>query len=85
MFFCGILCGLQKLFAWIFDNILYLLDRFLDARGYVDMDYLNELLGTRYLRAMDYVNAVRVLSKVPNEYKLSFAKSMRDYQKQAES
>ena len=89
------------------------LDRFLDARGYVDMDYLNELLGTRYLRAMDYVNAVRILSKVSpgyqyrtnlvsymgrlpfeydhrkstvqNEYKLSFAKSMRDYQKQAES
>lgn len=89
------------------------LDRFLDERGYVDMDYLNELLGTRYLRDMDYANAVRVLSKVSpgyqyrtnlvpymsrlpfeyehrkstiqNEYKLSFAKSMRDYQKQSNS
>ncbi len=44
------------------------MDKFLDERGYVDMDYLNEVLGTRYLRNMDYANAVRVLSKVSPGY-----------------
>ncbi len=44
------------------------MDKFLDERGYVDMDYLNEVLGTRYLRNMDYASAVRVLSKVSPGY-----------------
>ena len=44
------------------------IDKFLDARGYIDIDYLNEILGTRYLRAQDYVNAVGALSKVSPSY-----------------
>lgn len=44
------------------------IDRFLDERSYIDKDYLYELLGTRHLRAQDYVNAVEILSKVSPAY-----------------
>lgn len=44
------------------------IDRFLDARGYIDNDYLYEHLGTRYLRAQDYARAVDALSKVSPAY-----------------
>lgn len=39
-------------------------EQFLDSHGYVDMDYLNEVLGTHYLREMRYAEAERTLSKV---------------------
>lgn len=44
------------------------IDRFLDARGYIDNDYLYEHLGTRYLRAQNYARAVDALSKVSPAY-----------------
>lgn len=44
------------------------IDRFLDARGYIDNDYLYEHLGTRYLRAQNYARAVEILSKVSPAY-----------------
>ncbi|MCQ2145974.1 MAG: hypothetical protein MJZ16_00490 [Bacteroidales bacterium] len=43
-------------------------DSFLDMRGFVDKDYIYELIGTRYLRARDYKNAVLFLSKVSRPY-----------------
>lgn len=44
------------------------LDRFLDERGYVDHDYLLEVIGTRHLRRREYKAAVDVLSKVSPSY-----------------
>lgn len=43
-------------------------DTFLNSRGFIDNDYFNDLIGTRYLREMDYANAVKYLSKVPSSY-----------------
>ena len=39
-------------------------EQFLDAHAYVDMDYLNEILGTHYLREMRYAEAKQTLAKV---------------------
>ncbi len=61
------------------------IDRFLDARGYIDNDYLYEHLGTRYLRAQNYARAVEILSKVSPDYKLAFARQMLRYQKESMS
>lgn len=52
-----------------------LFDRFIDERSGVNMDYLYELLGTRYLRDLDYANAVKALSKVSPHYQYSMATS----------
>lgn len=43
-------------------------DRYLNARGYVGDDYLNDILGTQALRNMNYDKAVEYLSAVSYEY-----------------
>lgn len=43
-------------------------DRFLNERGYVDHDYLCDIVGTLYLREMDYVKASKWLAKVSTDY-----------------
>lgn len=40
-------------------------ERFLDAHGFVDMNFLNEILGTHYLREMRYNEAKQTFEKVP--------------------
>lgn len=44
------------------------LDKFLNKRGYIDKDYIFEIVGTLYLREMNYKKAVTWLSKVSPEY-----------------
>ena len=46
------------------------LERFLDDRGWIDHDYLREIIGTRYLRLRDYRQAALFLAKVPSKYEL---------------
>ncbi len=43
-------------------------DRYLNARGYTGMDYLNDIVGTQYIREMRYGKAVKYLSKVSDAY-----------------
>lgn len=43
-------------------------DLFLNKRSFIDADYFNDVIGTRYLKEMDYSNAVRYLSKVSSSY-----------------
>ena len=43
-------------------------ERFLDERGYIDKDYITEVIGTRYLRMQQYTKAVKWLSKVSSGY-----------------
>ena len=43
-------------------------DRYLDARGYVSRDYVNEVIGTRYLRGRKYAEAAEYLAKVSSKY-----------------
>lgn len=43
-------------------------DRFLNNRGYTGSDYLNDIVGTQYLRNMRYGEAVKYLSKVSKAY-----------------
>ena len=42
--------------------------RFINAYSFIDMDYLNEIIGTHCLREMRYNDAERFLSKVSAEY-----------------
>lgn len=60
----------SKLVSYVgrLDNPTTQLERFLNDRGYTSRDYLYELIGTRYLRCLDYSNAVRYLSKVSRSY-----------------
>ena len=44
------------------------IERFLQARSFVDDDYLNDIIGTRYIRDMKYGKAVEYLSKVHDGY-----------------
>ncbi|MEY8688161.1 hypothetical protein AB9N12_19245 [Bacteroides sp. AN502(2024)] len=44
------------------------LDRFLNVRGYVDTDYIYDIVGTLFLREMNYEMAVKWLSKVSKDY-----------------
>lgn len=44
------------------------LDKFLNARSYVDNDYIFEIVGTLFLREMNYDKAVEWLSKVSKDY-----------------
>lgn len=44
------------------------LEEFLNERGYTDNDYINEIVGTLYLREMNYAKAVSWLSKVSKNY-----------------
>lgn len=44
------------------------LETFLVERSYRNYDYLNELIGTKYLRAMRYSEAIPYLSRVSEQY-----------------
>lgn len=44
------------------------LEKFLDKGSYTDKDYLWEIVGTKYLRALDYPSALAALSKVSRSY-----------------
>ena len=44
------------------------LDKFLNERGYVDTDYIFDIVGTLYLREMNYNKAAEWLSKVSKDY-----------------
>ena len=44
------------------------IERFLQARCYVDDDYLKDIIGTRYIRELKYGKAVEYLSKVSDGY-----------------
>lgn len=44
-------------------------DRFLNCRGYVESDYLNDIIGTQCLRNMRYKGALEYLGKVSEAYK----------------
>lgn len=44
------------------------LDKYLNDRGYVDTDYIYDIVGTMYLREMNYEKAVYWLSKVATDY-----------------
>ncbi len=43
-------------------------DKYLNERGYVDTDYIYEIIGTLYLREMNYEKAYEWLSKVSKGY-----------------
>ena len=43
-------------------------DKFLNARGYTESDYLNDIVGTQCLRKRQYAEAEKYLSKVSEEY-----------------
>jgi hypothetical protein len=45
--------------------------KWLNARGYTDRNYINDIIGTRYLRLLDYKSAERYLSLVSEEYENS--------------
>lgn len=47
------------------------LSKWLKPRIYSDMNYLNDLIGTRYLRGLDYQNAAKYLELVSDEYENS--------------
>lgn len=44
------------------------LDKYLNGCGYVDQDYICDIVGTLYLREMNYDKAVAWMSKVSSEY-----------------
>ncbi len=44
------------------------LDKFLNERSYVDIDYIYDIVGTLYLREMNYEKATDWLSKVSSDY-----------------
>lgn len=44
------------------------LDKFLNERSYIDTDYIYDIVGTLYLREMNYDKAVMWLSKVSTDY-----------------
>ena len=43
-------------------------DSFLNERGYADDNYLNDIIGTKYLRCQEYATALEYLGKVTNAY-----------------
>lgn len=43
-------------------------DKFLNSNGYINQDYFNDIIGTRYLSEMNYSRAVQYLSKVSSTY-----------------
>lgn len=44
------------------------LDRFLNERSYIDKDYICDIVGTLYLREMNYYKATEWLAKVSKDY-----------------
>ena len=62
--------GLDAAIAYV-DNVYApksAFDKFLNARGYTNDDYLYDILGTQCLRNMRYREAVEYLGKVSNRY-----------------
>ena len=51
------------------DNPRTEFDRFLNSRGYTGSDYLNDILGTQYLRNMCYAKALDCFGAISNAYK----------------
>ena len=51
------------------DNPKTEFDRFLNSRGYTGSDYLNDILGTQYLRNMRYAQALDCFGKISDVYK----------------
>lgn len=43
-------------------------DEFLNARGYTDMDYIYDIIGTRYLRTMQYAKAEEYFQRMNSGY-----------------
>lgn len=43
-------------------------DRFLNARGYVDREYIDDIIGTKYLRAMRYQEAAACLEQISRSF-----------------
>jgi len=43
-------------------------DSFLNKRGYTDLNYFNEIIGTQCLREMRYADAVKYFSQVPSSF-----------------
>lgn len=50
------------------ENPVSSLDQFLNERGYVDSDYIDDIVGTLYLREMKYDKASQWLAKVSEDY-----------------
>ena len=50
------------------NNSKTLMDKLLDSSGFIDYDYFNDVIGTRYLNQMNYRKAVQYLSKVSSSY-----------------
>ena len=46
------------------------IDRYLNARSYVNDDYLNDIVGTQYLRNMKYKEATQYLGRVSHAYSI---------------
>ena len=44
-------------------------DRFLNSRGYTGSDYLNDILGTQYMRNMRYAEALEHFGRISDAYK----------------
>ena len=44
-------------------------DRFLNSRGYTGSDYLNDILGTQYMRNMRYAEALEYFGRISDAYK----------------
>lgn len=72
----------SQFFEWIYNSKAYdaaeyaqrihspkcVLDKFLNERGYVDTDYIYDIVGTLYMREMNYDRASQWLSKVTSNY-----------------
>lgn len=50
------------------NNSKTLMDKLLNSSGFIDYDYFNDVIGTRYLNQMNYRKAVQYLSKVSSSY-----------------
>lgn len=44
------------------------MDRYLDARGFIDHNYVLDVIGTRYIRERNYKEAVKYLSRASSSY-----------------
>ncbi len=59
---------LKKYIAFINTKGKSDMDKFLLSNGYKDVDFCNELLGTKYLRLAQWDSAIAYLSKVPEKF-----------------
>jgi hypothetical protein len=54
-------------------------DRYLNARGYIGSDYLNDIVGTQCIREMRYGDAVKYLANVSEAYNLHHLNVIMQY------